>query len=177
MSAQPASAAAQDDLLALYDVALPLVYGYLLRRCGGRPLAEDLTAETFLAAVDAVRKPDPPRMEVAWLIGVARHKLVDHWRRLAREERNLRAVEAPAEAEDPWDATLDALVAQATLEQLGPHHRAALTLRYLDDLTVPQVAAALDRTLHATEALLVRARAAFRAAYDITPTGKEDDHG
>jgi DNA-directed RNA polymerase specialized sigma24 family protein len=28
-------------------------------------------------------------MTVAWLIGVARHKLVDHWRRLEREERAL----------------------------------------------------------------------------------------
>ncbi len=174
MNAQPASTKAQDDFLALYDVALPQVYGYLLRRCGARPLAEDLTAETFLAAVDAIRKPDPPRLDVAWLIGVARHKLVDHWRRLAREERNLRAVELPAEAEDPWDATLDALTARAAMEQLGPHHQAALTLRYLDDLTVPQVAAALGRTLHATEALLVRARAAFRTTYEA---GKGSDHG
>ena len=38
-------------LLALYDEALPQVYGYLIARCGRRALAEDLTAETFLAAV------------------------------------------------------------------------------------------------------------------------------
>src|SRR5437868_473810 len=37
-------------LLALYDTALPHVYGYLLARCGGVARAEDLTAETFLAA-------------------------------------------------------------------------------------------------------------------------------
>ena len=40
-----------------------------------------------------------------------------------------------------------------------------LTLRYLDDLPVAEVADILDRTLHATEALLVRARQAFRRAY------------
>jgi RNA polymerase sigma-70 factor (ECF subfamily) len=51
------------------------------------------------------------------------------------------------------------------LDQLGAHHRAALTLRYLDGLAVPEVADHLGRTVHATEALLVRARAAFRAAY------------
>ena len=38
--------------LDLYDRALPQVYGYLLSRCGQRAVAEDLTAETFLAAVD-----------------------------------------------------------------------------------------------------------------------------
>jgi RNA polymerase sigma-70 factor (ECF subfamily) len=155
----------------MYDEALPHVYGYLRTRCGGVALTEDLTAETFLAAVDAVRRPDPPPVDTPWLIGVARHKLVDHWRRAAREERGLRAVGEPPAAEDPWDEHLDVIQARATLDRLGPHHRAALTLRYLDDLPVPQVAALLGRTLHATEALLVRARAAFRRAYD--ETGRE----
>ena len=167
MSEQPA---AGTDLLALYDEALPQVYGYLLSRCGQKALAEDLTAETFLAAVDTVRRDQP--IGVGWLIGVARHKLVDHWRRLAREERSLALV--PPEPEPPWeDGVLDAVTARAVLERLGPHHRMALTLRYLDGLPVPEVARLLDRTLHATEALLVRARAAFRRAYDIQGTEVE----
>jgi RNA polymerase sigma-70 factor, ECF subfamily len=67
---------------------------------------------------------------------------------------------------DPWDARLDAVRARATLETIAPQHRAALTLRYLDDLPVPEVATELGRTVHATEALLVRARASFRRAYE-----------
>ena len=55
------------------------------------------------------------------------------------------------------------LAARDALEQLGAHHRSALTLRYLDGLSVPECAAVLDRTVHATEALLVRAKRAFRA--------------
>jgi RNA polymerase sigma-70 factor (ECF subfamily) len=39
-------------------------------------------------------------------------------------------------------------------------------LRYVDDLPVADVATALDRTVRATEALLVRARRAFRALYE-----------
>ena len=54
------------------------------------------------------------------------------------------------------------------LATLGAHHRAALTLRYLDGLSVPEVAQHLGRTVHATEALLVRARTAFRRAYEET---------
>ena len=158
MSEQPAAA----DLLALYDEALPQVYGYLLSRCGQRALAEDLTAETFLAAVDTVRRDRP--VSIPGLVGVARHKLVDHWRRQAREERGLSAVGRQDET-DPWDGVLDAVTAREVLGRLGPHHRLALTLRYLDGLPVPEVAQLLDRTLHATEALLVRARAAFRRAY------------
>jgi RNA polymerase sigma-70 factor, ECF subfamily len=166
-------------LLELYDIALPQVYGYLLARCGSRNVAEDLTAETFLAAVSAEQKPDPPDLSVAWLVGTARHKLVDHWRREEREERSLRLIDAGSdESDDPWEAQLEATHARHVLHDLGPHHRAALTLRYLDGLPVPEVAHALGRTLHATEALLVRARAAFRRAYEQPPTaGEEDRHG
>ncbi len=160
-------------LLSLYDEALPQVYGYLLARCGQRALAEDLTAETFLAAVRAEDGGAP--ITVAWLIGTARHKLVDHWRRREREERSLRLLDGGggAEVEDPWEEQLDALRASAVLEKLSPAQRAALTLRYLDDLPVPRVAALLGRTVHATEALLVRSRTAFRRLYEATGTDSE----
>lgn len=153
-------------LLALYDAALPEVYGYLLARCGGRTLAKDLTAETFLAAVAACRRQPPPAMSTGWLVGIARHKLVDHWRAGEREERGLRAVAAqPEPDDDPWDSRIDALVAHEVLALQSAQHRAALTLRYLDGLPVPEVARALGRTVPATESLLTRARAAFRRGY------------
>jgi RNA polymerase sigma-70 factor (ECF subfamily) len=154
-------------LLELYDDALPHVYGYLLARCGDTGLAEDLTAESFLAAVRAVRQPGAAEPSIPWLIGVARHKLADHWRRVEREERGLRLLDGElACPEDPWEMVVDRIRAREVLDRLGAHHRAALTLRYLDGLAVPDVARHLDRTLHATEALLVRARAAFRQIYD-----------
>jgi RNA polymerase sigma-70 factor (ECF subfamily) len=161
--------AAEDDrtsFLDFYDDALPQVYGYLATRCGPPALAEDLTAETFLAAVDATRRDHPPDITVPWIIGVARHKLVDHWRRQARDERRLSVlVGQRPEAADHWDERLDAVRVRHVLDAMAAQHRAALTLRYLDDLPVPEVAAHLERTVHATEALLVRARSAFRRSY------------
>jgi RNA polymerase sigma-70 factor, ECF subfamily len=154
------------ELLALYDSGLPVVFGYLVRRCGDRATAEDLSSEVFLAAADELCSGRSPRMDLAWLTGIARHKLVDHWRRQSRDERRLQAVggELGATA-DPWEAQLDADLAHQVLASLPTPYRAALTLRYLDDLTVPDVAATLGRSLHATESLLTRARAAFRVAY------------
>jgi len=150
-------------MLALYDRALPEVYGYLISRCGDRLLAEDLTSETFLAAASA---PAEATRTVGWLIGIARHKLADHWRWKARQERLLDSVASEVSDEDPWDAKLDALRARAVLDKLTISHRAALTLRYLDGCSVPETAELLDRTVHATEALLVRARRAFRRDYE-----------
>jgi len=165
-AARAADPASGRTLLTLYDDTLPDVFGYLLHRCRDRRDAEDLTAETFLAAAGELRAGRTPDIGIAWLLGIARHKLIDHWRRQAREQRNLQAVAGlSVESTDPWDDELDAALARQVLSELPPAHRSALTLRYVDDLPVPQVAAELGRSLHATESLLVRARAAFRAAY------------
>lgn len=154
-------------LLALYDEALPHVYGYMLSRAGDKALAEDLTADTFMAAAAAVRSGTAPTPTTGWLTGIARHKLADHWRHVEREQRALRRAHGgQVLEEDPWNARLDVIRAREVLAGLRPQHRAALTLRHADGLSVPEVAAHLGRTVHATEALLARARAVFRARYE-----------
>jgi RNA polymerase sigma-70 factor, ECF subfamily len=152
--------------LAFYQEAVPEVYGYFLHRCGDSATAEDLTSETFLAAVRNIEDGRPIPLDIPWVIGVARHKLADHWRRRARDERLYDALEQGPELEDdPWDVRLDRLRATEVLGALEPHHRAALTLRYVDGLPVAEVAELLGRTPNATEALLVRARKAYRRIY------------
>jgi len=161
-----ASPSGADPVAAIYGLALPRVYGYLLPRCGSVAVAEDLTGETFMAAVAATRQGSVSEVTVGWLVGIARHKLVDHWRRIAREQRSLAAADPAGEApEDPWDDWLDAEAAHAALARLSAPQRAALTLRYLDGLPVAEVAGHLGRSLHATETLLARSRAALRRVY------------
>ncbi|MGH3551698.1 MAG: RNA polymerase sigma factor [Mycobacterium sp.] len=166
MTAQPDAEDAARALLALYDDALPIVYGYFVRRCGDRGTAEDLTSETFLAAMDAARKKEPPPIAVPWLLGVARHKLADHYRR--RPDRltvPVADLPEPVDAVDDWDAELDRMVAESVLTRLSEPHRTVLALRYMDDCSVPECAELIGRTVHATEALLVRARRAFKLHY------------
>ena len=154
--------------LQLYDDALPHVYGYLARRCTDTATAEDLTAETFMAAVTALRNADTdgdgvaPDLNIAWLIGTARHKLIDHWRRTERRKEELAELWDDLAGPDPSDAAIEITTAHEVLAELAPHHRAVLTLRYIDDLPVGEVASTMGRSIHATEALLTRAKAAFR---------------
>ena len=160
--------AASDPVLAIYRVALPQVYGYLLPRCGSAALAEDLTSETFLAAVNASRQGSLTEVTIGWLVGVARHELVDYWRRLEREQRSLAAAAeaSVADVDDSWDEWLDTEAAHAALAHLPIPQRAALTLHYLDGLPVADVAEHLGRTVHGTETLLARSRAALRRQYE-----------
>ena len=158
------AAPAGSALLALYDEALPAVYGYVIRRAGDKNVAEDVTSETFLAAMDRARGDDPVEPTIAWLIGIARHKLADHWRKMQRTPTPVEDV-PDQPGGDEWDVHLDRMLAEFTLARLSSTHRSVLTLRYVDDCTVPQCAELLGRTVTATEALLTRAKRAFRAAY------------
>ena len=82
-------ALATDDAFdSWYRRTLPRVYSYLLSRCGNDPtLAEELTQQTFIAAVDLRSRYDGRSDTVTWLCGIARHKLADHFRMVEREER------------------------------------------------------------------------------------------
>ena len=152
------------EVLASFDRALPQVYDYVLYRCRNKAVAEDLTSETFLAAVRDVGRSTPEAISVAWLIGIARHKLIDHWRRQEREERRLSMVGVAPEI----DTTLDEVEpgrGMAVLDGMNAMQSAALTLRHVDGLSVPDVAAALGRSIPATETLLSRGRSTFRIRY------------
>jgi RNA polymerase sigma-70 factor, ECF subfamily len=151
-------------VLSAIDDALPIVYHYFVRRIGSVALAEDLTSETMLAAVAEVTHRGFAIWSLPWLIGVARHKLADHWRRLERERRHL-AIGGEFE-EAAWDQPIETGRVEAVLAQLNPSQRAALTWRYVDDLSTSEVAGLLGRSIAATENLLARSRRAFRDLYE-----------
>jgi RNA polymerase sigma-70 factor (ECF subfamily) len=97
---------------------------------------------------------------------VARNKLLEHWRRSEREQRRLRLLwGSREESVVSWPEDVSPEQALNVLRQIAPIHQAALTLRYLDDLSVPEVARELGRSVRATESLLSRAKTAFRRAY------------
>ena len=151
---------------AWYDRSMPRVYSYLFQRCGrDRTLSEELTQQTF---TDALRTHERATAEdpVAWVIGIARHRLADHFRALERRERGfLRLVSRAPVAEVTWIGEQEpegALV--EALRRLPAAQRAAITLRYLDDLPVREVAALLGRSESAVESLLSRGRETLRRA-------------
>ena len=86
----------------------------------------------------------------------------------AREEERMKAVVAAAatgETTVRWRGPEERELALEALAAVPPVQRAALALRYLDDLSVAGVAEALDRSVRATESLLARGRDNFRRHY------------
>jgi len=167
-------AGSAEALGTLYERYLPPVWRYVYVCVhADEHAAQDVVSDTFLAAIRGVPKLDPDRGSIyPWLIGLARHKLADHWRRTQRQHGNPHAREAPEAATDQTDpaerlqaAERKDLVASA-MTKLADDERLALEWKYVDRLSVADIAARLGRTGKAVEAILYRARNAFRAIYD-----------
>ncbi|MCU1400883.1 MAG: polymerase subunit sigma-24 [Acidimicrobiales bacterium] len=153
------------EVLAFYDRVSDDVYRYASRLVGGnRSRADDLVQDTFLTLVRQVRAGRDEPVDVGWAITTCRSRFLDQLRRGDRAERTQRRAFERRGSTDV-DAPTPAMEA---LSRLGDAQRAALVLRYIDDMTVVDVAAALGRTVHATESLLVRAREALRTEYTGT---------
>ena len=147
------SRATLEHFLDLYERAFPDVYSYVASRLGDRGAAEDVTQEVFIAGARQVARGRD--VDVAWLKTVARNKLIDHWRARAREDRKL-ALAYSAEPTPAVDASSPADADRVTqvLADLNPTYHAALVLRHLDGLSVPEVAEILNRSVEATEQVL-----------------------
>ena len=153
-----------DQFSAFYGTAFGNVYRYLLRAVlGDHALAEDLAQETFAVAVAAARAGRSEALTLAWVVGVARHKVIDHYRKTSRDKRRMSLLAADGSDVDDMQPLADqepAAILQA-LTALSAEHRLVLVLKYLDDLSVVQIAATLGRSPQAVESLLARARRAL----------------
>lgn len=156
-----------DVFRVFYDEALPVVYGYFFKRCGGRrEVAADLTQETFLSAVRVVRSGTSVEAPMPWIVTIARRRLVDFYRRKAGRPVPVGDWDTPTvSVGSQWTSGTEARLVSA-LEQVPTDHRLVLVLRYVDDLAVAEVAELIGRSVRATESLLVRARRSLEAAFE-----------
>ena len=158
----PADVGTEAGFRAFYDGNAGVVFGYLWRLTGGdREAAEELSQETWCALVDEIRAGRTERATTTWLLMVARSRFVDRWRRDRRVTRPMKVAWTNDDPVDPWEpARTDVL---EHLAALGSDHRLVLALRYVEQLTVPEIADVLGRSVPATHSLLARSRRELRA--------------
>jgi RNA polymerase sigma-70 factor (ECF subfamily) len=153
-----------DDVVALYRRTVGEVHRYLSKlTAGDRALAEDLTQETYLALVRALPGSGPEVLCLPWLITTARHAFLQRLRAGRREQRRAeRARSVVRETAGVDQAAVAADEANRLLRRLPEDQRAAVVLRYVDDLPVAEIARLLGRSVRATESLLARATSTIR---------------
>ena len=158
----------EERMRALFNDTLPAVYGFLRLRTGSGVIAEDLAATTFEEAARLASCGRIGEVTPAWLMTVARRRLIDHWRRTTTERQKLRRLFTdPTLSVDEFDPAFggrdDAVL--GALDSLSQRQRTVLTMRYLDDMSVSEIAERMGMGYKAAESLLARGRRAFRAAY------------
>jgi RNA polymerase sigma-70 factor, ECF subfamily len=167
---QKRDAAAWDEF---YEEHVRELYGFVFRLVRGDPqTAADVFQDTWLDAISHIGQFDPNRGELRWwLFGIARRRVALHWRqRLARGGAAAAArAEVPVEASDgavvPDDVIEHlerAAVVRASLLALPPERRRVLVEKYVEGLSVAQIAAGTGKSPKAVESLLSRAREQFR---------------
>jgi RNA polymerase sigma-70 factor (ECF subfamily) len=150
--------AAQADparFVEVYDRYVDLVYAFASRRAGSRAVAEDITSEVFQQALANLARFEWRGVPfAAWLYRIAANALADHWRRQGRE------VHQPA-PDLPNERDHEELERRVSLFQLVDRlpdlQRRVIEMRFVEDKSVRDVAAALDRSEGAVKQLQLRA--------------------
>lgn len=151
----------------LYEQNVPMVFSFVVKRVGP-DRADDLTAEVFTKAFERLSGFEWRGIPIrSWLLRIAFNEIVGRARRRSSTEIVTDEPDSGG-VEGHEDGVVDALSAGgdvlAALERLSPQQRAAIELRYLKDLSVPETALVLDLQEDAVRALTYRALKALRAA-------------
>jgi len=172
----------------LYDAYSQRVWWFAARLMGAESVdVADVVQETFIAAAGSARNYDSEQGPLwAWLSGILRNQVALYFRKQARQEKIRRAAEALRKAngqfvgwmnsgkESPQDllekADLVALV-RAVLVTLPEEYESVLTAKYLDEVSVDELAHFENRTETAIRSQLARARRAFRDAFEKLALG------
>jgi RNA polymerase sigma-70 factor (ECF subfamily) len=155
---------------ALYDAHAEAVWNSVARRVGPHAaVVADIVQETFLLAARSARSFDPTRgTALHWLRGIARTQTALHFRR--RQTRPEAAgddfpILSRETAADPLAEAETAAAVRQVLGTLPADYESLLVGKYLDGLTLDELAQAAGSTAEATSSKLARARRAFREAF------------
>jgi RNA polymerase sigma-70 factor, ECF subfamily len=162
----------------IYDRYMDTVFRFIYFRVGSRPLAEDLTADTFLRALKRIGSFTWQGRDLgAWLVTIARNLVADHFKsgRYRLEVTTGDVLDADKAERGPEGSPEAAVVDHITnvallraVKQLNPEQQECIVLRFLHGFSVAETAQAMGKNEGAIKALQYRA---VRALHRLLPEG------
>jgi RNA polymerase sigma-70 factor (ECF subfamily) len=155
------------------------IFSLLYRMVRDRELAEDLSQDTFVKALNAIESYKPEYKFSSWLFKIANNAAIDHLRRRELDTLSLEgsphavtpdAMEATAlQIGDRGENALDIVEAkelggeiERAIAQLRPEYRACILLRHVDGRAYEEIAEMLDLPLGTVKTYIHRARNELR---------------
>lgn len=154
-----------DAFAALYDRYLDKVYRFVYFKCGSdQALAEDLTSETFIRALRRIRDFTWQGRDIgAWFITIARNLVYDHYKS-GRARLEITGIDPTGhkgdEIVDPEHEALKSVTRAElgkAIAQLNEEQQEVIHLRFMQELSVAETAAAMEKTEGAIKAMQFRA--------------------
>lgn len=171
---------------AFYREHIDGIQGFVARRVGNPEQAADLTAEVFLAAINAAHRYRPARgAPKAWLYGIARTAVAADRRQIARQHAREERLRTGAMLDMNDVAQIEARIEAAAklrslyeaMDRLTGTERAILELVAIDELSLTEAAAAAGVRPVTARVRLHRARRKLRAELEAASSEPTIDKG
>ncbi len=165
----------EDALAEIYRRYSSLVYSVSLRSLGDVTEAEDVTQKVFVAAWTGRHNYRPERASLpAWLMGIARNKIVDTHERRSRDKRIHNQVVANTQPFDiePIDVA-ERLIVADEIARLGVVPQQVLKLAFYEDLTHAQIAERLQLPPGTVKSHIRRSLLKIRSRMEVLPDAYE----
>lgn len=164
------------DFASVFERHFGDVYGYVAYRLGGDAAsAGEVTQEVFLAALRSWSGYRGDGAPLTWLRAIARRKVVDHFRDRSRRGVRFDLDALPAPPAKPTEATRHPALVAAVMRSLPQRDAELLEQKYLDGLSVREMAGRRGRTEKAVESALSRAREKFRQSFRRLKSRQENE--
>jgi RNA polymerase sigma-70 factor (ECF subfamily) len=155
------------DLARQFVQHRDMLYGYVFALTRDHDLAEDILQDVGVSILTEAKRGRNPNTFVPWARGLARHRVADHYRRLASRRRHEMPFEAFADAVDlafaehapsPENNEQQLQFLRECLDELTARVRTIIDLRYASRQSVGEIAASLSWTPTSIKVALSRAR-------------------
>ncbi|HVN26382.1 MAG TPA: sigma-70 family RNA polymerase sigma factor [Candidatus Paceibacterota bacterium] len=147
---------------ALYDSYQPMIYRFVLVKTGSREEAEDITHQVFLSAWQNVRTyKHRGHPFSSWLYQIARNQVIDFYRAkksdIALDALDPEYFAVPTTVSADLAAKLEIEKVRRAIEQLKPDYQDVIILRFIEDVSLKETAAAIGKTEGAVKLMQHRA--------------------
>ena len=155
----------REEFGKIYDKYIEKIYRFVFLKVNSEETAKDLSSEVFVRGWEIFKTERIDNLQ-AFLYKIARNLVIDHYREKGRtqfvsvEELPLIDPDPGLEQEIALKSDMEQIKAQ--LSNLKDDYQNVIIWRYLDDLSIPEVAKLLDRSEEATRVLLHRALASLK---------------
>lgn len=165
--------AALEDIEAfaiLYHRYIKRVYNYHMSRVGNNAEAEDLTSQTFIAALKSLKNYQSNGNFTAWLMRIAANKAVDFYRK-KQDLLALEQIEPLIHPALPIDILVDRQLQMedvvAALKHINSERAEALRLRIFAELSHAEIAIIMEKSEGAVKNLVYRALNDLRTYFNV----------